>query len=296
MFSTKSSIKKIILTFSAIAMVISMLAACDEKAEKTTKRKKSSPTIATFSRGKVTEEEFKEFTSQLSKVTNISTESLSPEAQESLVREIVARELVEKEARKMEINKDPEIKEAVKEFQAQLIRQKYLAELTKGVATEEKIKERYDNLAKELEGKEEIKVRHILLKDKETAGLVRKELAKGKSFGDLAKQYSLDAGTRDKGGELGYFIPGQLDKAFEMAVLALKKGEVSQPSSTGLGWHIIEVIDRHPAEPLAYSQAKNVIKQQLKKEFVKNYMNTMIENANIRMKDSKKSKKKAGNT
>lgn len=285
--------KKLITLLSASAIAITVLSACDEQAStKTSKRKPSSPTVATFSRGKVTEEEFKEFTSQLSKAANITEDSIDEKTKESLVREIVARELVEKEARKLGINKDPEIKETVKEFQAQLIRQKYLEQITKEAATEEKVKDRYDTLAKELNGKDEIKVRHILVKDKATADNLRKQLASGASFAKLAKQYSLDTGTKDKGGDLGYFVQGRLNKAFETAAFSLKKGEISQPSSTGFGWHIIEVQDRRPAKPVAFDQAKNVIQQQLKAEFIKDHMKNMVENANIRIKETAKEEPK----
>ena len=57
------SIKSVVTLLATGALAISMLSACDEQAPtKTSKRKEASPTVATFSRGKVTEEEFKEFT------------------------------------------------------------------------------------------------------------------------------------------------------------------------------------------------------------------------------------------
>ncbi len=76
---------------------------------------------------------------------------------------------------------------------------------------------------------------------------VRKEIAAGLSFEDAAKRYSDDEKSRDSGGVLGRFGPGDLgDRTFEQAAMALTPGSVSDPIRTNLGYHLIEVIDRDP--------------------------------------------------
>ncbi len=71
--------------------------------------------------------------------------------------------------------------------------------------------------------KPEIKASHILVKDEATAKKVKEELGQGKSFEELAKQYSEDTGSKEKGGDLGFFGPGKMVKEFEEAAYKLKK-------------------------------------------------------------------------
>ena len=88
-----------------------------------------------------------------------------------------------------------------------------------------------------------MKASHILLKTKEEAEKVLERIKDGEDFNTLAKQLSTDPGSRDKGGELGYFMRGQMKAAFETAAFAMKPGEVSGIVQTDAGYHIYKVED-----------------------------------------------------
>lgn len=66
-------------------------------------------------------------------------------------------------------------------------------------------------------------------------------LKKGEDFATLAQQYSSDAGSREDGGDLGYFPRGRMVPAFEEEAFALRPGEISAPVKTKFGYHIIKV-------------------------------------------------------
>ncbi len=72
----------------------------------------------------------------------------------------------------------------------------------------------------------------------------------GEDFGDLAKQFSEDPGSKNNGGKLNRFGSGRLNSSeFETAAFALKNtGDISKPVKTNFGWHIIKLIERHPKE------------------------------------------------
>ena len=72
---------------------------------------------------------------------------------------------------------------------------------------------------------------------------MKEELGQGKSFEELAKQYSEDTGSKEKGGDLGFFDHGKMVKEFEDAAHKLKKDEVSEPVKTQFGYHIIKVTE-----------------------------------------------------
>jgi len=80
---------------------------------------------------------------------------------------------------------------------------------------------------------------HILVKDRRTADEVYKRLKQGGDFSKLAKEYST-CPSKSKGGDLGWFGPGQMVKPFELAVMKLGSGSLSQPVSTQFGYHIIK--------------------------------------------------------
>ncbi|WP_459500612.1 peptidylprolyl isomerase PrsA [Bacillus sp. C1] len=109
--------------------------------------------------------------------------------------------------------------------------------------------------------KPEIKASHILVKDEETAKKVKEELNQGKSFEDVAKQYSEDPGSKEKGGDLGYFAADKMVKEFTDAAYKLKKDEVSDPVKTQYGYHIIKVTDIK--EQKSFDKEKDNIKKAL---------------------------------
>lgn len=110
---------------------------------------------------------------------------------------------------------------------------------------------------------EQVRARHILVPDLKTAQLVEQKLKQGQKFEDLAKEYSTDPGSKDKGGELGWFGKGQMVPAFQDAAFSLPVGQISQPVKSPFGYHIIQVEERRPAQQATLANSSSLIKQQL---------------------------------
>ncbi len=77
------------------------------------------------------------------------------------------------------------------------------------------------------------------------------ELRRGADFAGVAKRFSADSGTREQGGELGWFRRGLMVPEFEDVAFRLRPGQISDPVETPLGFHIIQVERVQPAEILA---------------------------------------------
>ena len=88
------------------------------------------------------------------------------------------------------------------------------------------------------------KASHILVKSREEAEEIKKEIDAGeKDFAKAAKDASL-CPSGASGGDLGYFTKGDMVPEFEQAVIDLPVGQVSEPVQTQFGWHLILVTDK----------------------------------------------------
>jgi len=106
----------------------------------------------------------------------------------------------------------------------------------------------------------EVRASHILLNTKEEAEAVLAELKAGKDFATLAKEKSQDPGSKDQGGDLDFFGPGEMNSGFETAAFALAKGEMSDVVEAESGFHIIKVTDIKEAVVPEYDTVKNEVK------------------------------------
>lgn len=84
-----------------------------------------------------------------------------------------------------------------------------------------------------------LKAKHILVKHEYEAKDLLKKLAEGKSFEELARDFS-QCPSASRGGDLGEFPRGRMIPAFEKALLTLKEGETSEAVRTQFGYHIIK--------------------------------------------------------
>jgi foldase protein PrsA len=102
----------------------------------------------------------------------------------------------------------------------------------------------------------QVHVRHVLVRDEATARKVRSELEAGGDWGTVARRYSTDTGTKERGGDLGFQSKGETVPPFEKAVYDLAgKGSckdktsgrcespISNPVKTEFGWHVLQVTE-----------------------------------------------------
>lgn len=193
----------------------------------------------------------------------------TPEARRQITDNLVANALVEQEAAKRKITEDPKVKFALDYAKFRILQEALLRdEIAKHPVTEQEIKNRYEEEKKAL-GNKEFEVSHILVKDEKTAETIEKKLAAGGNFNALAKEYSIDTGAKENGGDLGWNRPAVFVKAFGDVVSSMKKGEMTKkPVKTEFGWHIIKVNDVREVPFPAYDTVKDQIREglELKKQ------------------------------
>ena len=101
------------------------------------------------------------------------------------------------------------------------------------------------------EKSEQVWARHILVENEADAVGVLARLDKKEDWAKIAAEVSLDTGSKNSGGDLGWFAKGRMVLPFEEAAFALKEGEISQPVKTDFGWHIIQVVG-HTELPVTF--------------------------------------------
>jgi peptidyl-prolyl cis-trans isomerase C len=138
-------------------------------------------------------------------------------------------------------------------------RQAYFDAKVRGGVSESAAKGFYDDQVKMLKTEEEVQARHILLGSEEQAKDIAEKISKGGDFAALAKENSVDAGSKETGGMLGFFGKGQMVPQFEQAAFALEKGQISKPVQSQFGWHIIKVEDKRQKPPPSFEQVKDQI-------------------------------------
>jgi len=114
-----------------------------------------------------------------------------------------------------------------------------------------------------------IEARHVLVNTKAEAQKVQRLLAANNSdanWNKVAKQYSIDPGSKDKGGSLGSFPKGRMVPEFEKVAFSIKPGTVSAPVKSQFGYHIIEVTKKTPGSSKTFAEAKPMIEQALKSQ------------------------------
>lgn len=105
---------------------------------------------------------------------------------------------------------------------------------------------------------------HIFLESAGDAEAIYKRLKEGNDFATLARDYSKDRQSADRGGDIGYFGAEDIDPAFVEAVRSLDVGLYSKPVKTAYGYHIIKLTDRQKSgDALDSLEAKRSIYESL---------------------------------
>ncbi|MBS0243260.1 MAG: peptidylprolyl isomerase [Proteobacteria bacterium] len=174
---------------------------------------------------------------------------------EYLVESLLFAEAAEKE----KLGAGQAFDERMRYWQRRALRDVYFEQSVKGGVTEKDAKAFYDKEVAGAPALEEVHARHILVESEEQAKDIAQKIAKGEDFASLAKQFSKDTGSKDEGGDLGYFTKGRMVPQFEEAAFKLDKGAVSAPIKSQFGWHLIKVEDKRQRAAPPFDKIKDRI-------------------------------------
>ncbi|MGQ0510244.1 MAG: peptidylprolyl isomerase [Betaproteobacteria bacterium] len=182
----------------------------------------------------------------------------------AIKEELINREIIQQEATRSGFTKKPELQQELDFVRQTVIVQAYLRDWAqKNPVSDAEVQKEYDR-ARAQTGTTEYRARHILVGTEDEAKKLIAEITKGAKFEDIAQKSSKDDGTRPRGGDLDWNVPGTFDKAFSDAMVKLEKGTMTNaPVRTRFGYHIIRLEDVRPVNFPPVAQVKPQIQQRL---------------------------------
>ncbi len=201
---------------------------------------------------------------------------------EAIINKLVDSELVYQEAQKLGLDKQSDYLAREELSRRELLTSAFLQDFVKkNPISDADTKAAYEQYKKAY-GDKEYSARHILVKTEAEAKDIIAQLGKGGDFAKIAKEKSIDPGSKDKGGDLGWFSPATMVKPFSDAAAALQKGAVTaSPVQTQFGWHVIKLLDTRVAQPLSYDKVKEGLQKNLQQRNLEKMMADLRTKAKI---------------
>lgn len=176
-----------------------------------------------------------------------------------LVEYLIENEVFAAAADEAKMGTGPVFESRMAYWKRRALRDLYFETSVRNAVKDAEAKAFYDEQVKALKPQEEVKARHILVEDEAKAKELADKIAKGGDFEALAKENSKDPGSKDQGGDLGFFGRGQMVPEFEKVAFETEKGKVSAPVKSAFGWHIVKVDDKRTKEPPPFDAVKERI-------------------------------------
>jgi peptidyl-prolyl cis-trans isomerase C len=175
---------------------------------------------------------------------------------------IIEIRVMSNKAKASGLDNDPAFKRRIEFLNQRALHAELIDKEVAPQINDEAVRARYDKEMAAATPVNEVKAAHILVKTKEEAEAIIKELDGGADFAAIAKEKSTDPGSGAAGGDLGYFSAGQMVPEFEKAAFALNPGEYTKtPVESQFGFHIIKLEDKRAKQPPAFDAVKDQIRQ-----------------------------------
>ena len=205
----------------------------------------------------------------------------TPQLREAIKKDLVSREVLMQNADKQGIGMRPEVQAQLDNTRQSIIINAMLADyIKKNPVKDAEIKAEYDKYKAQV-GDKEYHARHILVATEAEAKDLIVKLKAGGKFEELAKG-SKD-GSAANGGDLDWANPASYVKPFADALVALKKGQITEtPVQTQFGYHVIKLEDTRAAKIPALEEVKGQVAESLQQKKLAMFRENLIQKAKIR--------------
>ncbi len=206
----------------------------------------------------------------------------TPELRKAVREDIINLEVLAQEATRLGLDKEPDLAQQIEIARESVLAGAFVQNNMKNNATtDEQLQAEYTKI-KATAGGKEYNARHILVESEAEAKAIIAQLGKKGKFDKLAKEKSMDSGSAEHGGELGWTVPSSFVPPFAAALASLKKGEYTKdPVQTEFGWHIIKLDDLRDLKMPSFEELKPQILQRMQQQSVQDTIAALRAKAKI---------------
>ncbi len=200
-----------------------------------------------------------------------------------LIQELVQREVIRQDAVRKGLDQNPEFQRDIKYIEDNLLMAMSMHDyLEKHPIDEAALQREYETQLAGLKIPNEYQIRHILVKTEAEANSIIVDLKQGQPFSQLAKEKSIDSGSANKAGELGWLSQSAV-KEFGTVLTTLEIGKyTTTPVQSQYGWHVIQLDGMRQVPPTSFENVKNELLVRLQNQQMNEYVGNLIKNADLK--------------
>lgn len=216
-----------------------------------------------------------------------------------LLELVVQLNILSMEAKAVKLDEDRLMAIRLDDAVKSILAQEYVKSIISRVeaVNEADIKKYYVEKQNEFKTPPMVNAQHILIKVEHDAKpeeiktalskakKIRASLLKGANFAKEAEKHSDDPGSKNNGGELGFFTREQMVPEFANAAFSLKKNEIGEPVKSPFGYHIIKVIDKKEEKQMDLAEAtptiQSILENSRRKEAIEKELERLMKKYNV---------------
>jgi peptidyl-prolyl cis-trans isomerase C len=206
-----------------------------------------------------------------------------PRLPDMVKEQLITAEVLRQEAMRKGIDKQPDVRAEIENAEAMALANQLIKQFVgANPVTDSDIQAEYDRLKAATPPKKSYHAQHILVKTEAEANAIIAALKKGKPFAQLAKEKSIDPGSKANGGDLGWNDAESFVGPFGDAMTKLARGQItSKPVQTQYGWHIIKLDDVRTEAFPPMDSLRPQLEQQLQSQRIQKYIADLRAKAKI---------------
>lgn len=202
---------------------------------------------------------------------------------QKVLDELIDQRLLALDALRQSMDQDDETRRRLSVARERILGNVLVENHLKNTVNEATIRRMYDEQSSLRDRGDEVQARHILVKDEATANEIAKKLTDGDDFAALAREFSEDEGSREKGGNLGYFTNDMLEAKFTQVAFSTKRGDVSAPFESKYGWHILQVQNRRKAAEPSFEEMRSEILNFMTYDEIQNILKSLRAQGDVKL-------------
>jgi peptidyl-prolyl cis-trans isomerase C len=189
---------------------------------------------------------------------------------EELVGQVVTSLLLSQAATMEGLHLDEEVELTLRWNRANTLAQAYINKIAQDWSFKrEDLEKYYEDHLDDYFVPEQAHVRHILVETKEEASRVLLEVMVDESaFDEVARTKSIDTGSAQKGGDIGWISPGHTVPAFDELVFSMKEDSIKGPVESRFGWHVVQVLEKKPGRQMNFEEALPQIRRDIQQWYL----------------------------